>query len=303
MSHDWTKDQKSTVERFSELMERRDWSQPDAAKRLGVSPATLSQMLNHSYEGRVDAICDTMQRVMRHAELRAHAPSDPPYATTSVSEQVIEVLGLAHAERRLACILGPTGVGKTKAVERYRDHEPDTIYVVSGPSCSPYSLTRQLAADLNIDCANSTYDRRIAIAEALADSDRLLVIDEIDYPNEKTLQCLRLIYDQADVGMVLIGTASFLEKIRRRKSSTAQQFLGRVAYARRVHACSDDDLARIAEPYDLDDDALDALAAGACGQARRACNALIAAQRMADGDLSARAIRRAYETLMPVEVE
>ncbi len=303
MPHDWTADQKETVERFSALMEKRDWSQPDAAKRLGVSPATLSQMLNHSYEGRVGVICETMQRVMRHAELRSHAPDDPPYATTSVTQQVVEVLGLAHAERRLACILGPTGVGKTMAVQRYREHEPDTIYLVAGPSCKPFSITKQLAAELDIDCAASTYDRRMAVAEALQDSDTLVVVDEIDYPNEKTLQCLRLIYDQADVGMVLIGTASFLEKIRRRKSSTAQQFLGRVAYARRVHSCSDDDLARIAEPYDLDDDALDALTAGACGQARRACNALIAAQRMADGDLSAKAIRRAYETLMPVEVE
>jgi hypothetical protein len=259
-------------------------------------------MLSHAYEGRVDAICDTMRRVIRMAALRSQAPDDPPYATTSITQQVIEVLGLAHAEQRIACVLGPTGVGKTMAVERYRQAEPDTIYIVAGPSCSPYALTRQLAEELDIDSANSTYDRRHAIAEALAESDRLLVVDEVDYPGEKTLQCLRLIHDQAGIGMVLIGTLSFLERIRRRKSSTAKQFLGRVAYARRLTECGADDLARIAAPYDLDEEALDALTEGACGQARRACNALVAAQRMAGGDLSARSITRAYESLLPVEV-
>jgi DNA transposition AAA+ family ATPase len=297
----WTDAEKQAVREWAAWCERKELSRTQQAKLLRVSAATLSQMLSFTYAGRADRIVEQMKREVRRWRLEAVAPAPPPYATTSVTEEVVHACAVAHIEHVIVLILGGTGIGKTMGIRRYCEAEPDTILITAGVGCSPWSIEQLLAARLGIAWHGSVAHMRNQIAETLRGSGRLLIVDEIDYVNEPTLQCLRMIHDAAQVGLVLVGTGAYLRKLRARKSATIGQVLGRIRAAIQLDGCSADDLAAILKPFAFSDDALDAVVEGAGGQARRAVACAIAAKRLNGKEITAETVRQAYASLMPLE--
>jgi len=297
---EWTAEHKQTVRTFAAWLETQGMTKGDGARLIGVSSSTFSQMIGESYVGRVGRICGDMQRALRRARLRAQAPEALPYATTSITQRVIEILGAIHTEGRIGMILGPTGVGKSVGAKRYCQAEPDTVYLFAGPHCTPWALLRRLAGVLKLDWRGSTYDMRGLIAETLRGSGRLLIVDDVDYVQEPALQDLRILNDLGEIGVALIGTDGFWEQLDGRKSSTIRQVMGRVAFREILPKCSGDDLARIAAPLSLNEDALEALVGGSAGEARRAVAALARARTFSRNGVDVKSIRRAFECLIPV---
>ncbi|MFW6162224.1 MAG: AAA family ATPase [Planctomycetota bacterium] len=283
---------------------------PEARSITGVAHAihvhhsTLSRTLKRTYDGRVDRIAGKVERFLDHDRDRRRAPKRPDYVHTSITERVLEVLYETHLEGdMMGAIIGPTGVGKTMACRHYQEAEPETIYMVAGPACTKTALLRELCRQLEIEWPRGNYIARQALVEKLSGSQRLVIIDEIDYVREEMLQELRLVNDEAtQCGFAIVGTESFIQKLRERHSTTINQVLGRIGPTARLSQISEDDLAQIARCYEMEDGALDALCKGAHGQGRRAVTALVAASRMTGGDgpIAERHIRKAYQGLMPV---
>ncbi len=297
----WTDEMREIVREFAGWMEEQDISQRAAARRLGVSPSAISQMLQEDYDGDAPGIADKMDRLLERHRMRELVPDKPGFVRTSIADQVHEACTIAHVERVIALVLGPTGVGKTMALDAYCEEQPETIKVEAGPGCSRQAFSKLMARAVGIEWHGSAYETRLELTEELSGTDRLLIVDECDYLPVDTLQVIRMIADGAGIGCVLCGTYSYLSKLHQKRSSTIDQFLGRVHYVQKVHQINKADIQALAdEVADLDEDALDALDAGACGQARRAVAALVAARRHSRNGLNANAIRHAYETLMPV---
>ncbi|HUS79698.1 MAG TPA: AAA family ATPase [Vicinamibacterales bacterium] len=271
------------------------------ADAVGYSESTISRMLGRVYNGRVDRLAARIERFLAHERDRASAPQRPPYVRTAISDRVMRVLSLCHIEGGLGAVLGPTGIGKTMAARQYCETEPSTLYVYAGPCCRTYALLRELARLTEVHWSASGYDVLQQIIAKLSGGGRpLVVIDEADYLPEDTLHVLRQLSDGADVGVVLIGTDGFLQRLRARRTTTVNQVLGRIGHTELLDMSTEDDLHKIVEPFGLDGDAFGALVQDAHGQARRAVAALIAARRMGDGALDAKRIRKAYRKLMPV---
>lgn len=290
------------VDRFAAYMEREGLSQKRAGAMLGISSSTLSQVLNDSYTGRRDRVARRMAKALRREEARDNRPEAPEYCPTHISEQVLEALNDAHVERALVCVLGPTGIGKTISARQYCQEEPSTIYLVGGPSATPKAFMMDLVTAAGIELPNSNVPARgvrDAIIEGLRDADRLIVIDEVDYLEEATLQHLRIIQEEAEVGMGLLGTHGFLANLQRRRSATLSQFLGRVSHAVYLNKASRQDLEAITAHLDLSEEAMDVLVEGANGEVRRAVHALMQVQREGNG-YKPKTIRRAYRKQMPL---
>jgi len=299
----WTPAARSIAEEFGAWMRDEELSQMRIAPQLGCSTSVVSELIAGKYTGDVARFIAKMDRILERTRLRKFVPKPPEFVETTISERVREAVLVAHLERVITLVLGPTGIGKSMALREYRRLEPETVYVEAGPGCAPSALTRLLAGALNIEWRGSAYQMRLEITGVLAGTDRLLIVDEADYLPERTLHCLRIISGGAEIGLVLSGTYAYLEKLRRRRSSTIQQVLGRIAYVEHLSRCTAEDLGAIAGQVQLlSDDAQKALVAGARGEARRAVAALTAAKRMSQGGISASHIRDAYESLMPVEV-
>jgi len=302
MPHLWIDEERKTVREWSAFADLHGMSRSEQCRFLRVSGATLSQVYSETYAGRVARITDQMRRHLRRERLRSLAPQPPPYVKTSVVEEVVRALGIAQMERVIVLLLGPTGVGKSVGIRRYCEAEPDTLLLTAGVGATPWAVLRELAARLELSMHSDLFTLRKCVGHELLNHPRLLVVDEIDYVHEPLVQTLRLLHDDAGIGMAWAGTPAYLERLRARKSATIRQVLGRVKHAVRLPSCSDDDLAGILAPYSLSQAALEAIIDGAHGEARRAVNCIVAAQRMNGHEkISPATIRRAYDTLMPWE--
>jgi len=289
---------------FRKLMDKKGWSERRGARVLGCSVTVLNRLLRFDYPADPTDWIAKMQRQIRRESLRTHMPVQPDFVSTSVAERVEDVLRLAQVERAVALIMGGTGVGKTMAVQHYCDSEPDAVYVVAGPGASAAALLKVIAGRLAISISSSSIlALRQALVETLGGTDRLLIIDEADYMTESALQSLRIIRDEAGIGLVIVCTPAYLDKLRARRSSTINQFLGRVDYTETVPEAPSADLEMIASQFKLDDDALRVLIDGSCGSARRCRAALVAAQRTNGGEFSAHGIAEAFNQLMPTSLE
>lgn len=298
------------TERSCEVLERlADWieaeearTQTNVAAALGVHQSTLGRLISHTYDGRVGDLVDRIESWLDLQEARAAAPDPPAYVPTAIGDRVMRVLQLTHVEGGMGAVLGPTGVGKTMAARRFVEGTPGTVYLYAGPCASKAALVYELADLLGIATGRSVYAAVQAICDHLAERDRLIIVDEADYLGEDVLHTLRQISDVSHAGLVLIGTEGFLQRLRRRRSTTINQVLGRIRHVERLGQIGEDDLGRILAGYDLSDEAAHALIAGAHGQARRAVAALTAASRIGDGELTQKRIRQAYKSLMPVMI-
>ncbi|GEM_PF-3020472 len=297
------------VEQYLAVARVRGWTQAAAARKLGVSASTLSQVASGKYAGDVARIAERMQRALDQEERRKRVPQRPPFALTSVAEQALETLRNAHDEGVMAVIMGRPGAGKTMAVGCYCLAEPETVLITMRPAGrkglhgAGRPILRALADALNVELGPcvSQHEAIEAVGAALRDTGRLVIIDEIDYAAEDLLQVLRMIHDIARCGMVFVATPAFLVRLRARKSSTLEQFLSRITYCCVVNGITDEDAERIAAPFPMDRAALATLRDGAHGSARRLANALVGAQRIAAADggkMDAKCIARAYATLM-----
>jgi hypothetical protein len=301
----------STVSRFRAWSQVKGLSQSAAARLLGVSSSTLSQVFSGKYAGSVDRIAEKMVRALDRAERRARAPQRPEFVMTSVAEEVFATLQTAHDEGVMAVVMGPSGTGKTAACLKYAQAEPETILITMRPSGRRGSqgasrpLLARLAAALGVEITYNTScaDAIEATGAALKGTGRLVILDEIDYAAEDVLQAIRMVHDLAEVGFVLVATPAFLERLRSRNSSTLNQFLNRIAYCCQVEGLTDEDADRLLERYSLDRAALAAAREGARGVARRLAFGIVGAQRIAAAEnrkLDGRTIARAYAMLMEI---
>lgn len=301
----------AVIDRFAAWMKVQNLSQSAAAKLADCSAATLSQVLSGKYAGDTARMVDKMQRALDRSDRRAKAPKRPGLVMTSVCEEVLTTLRNAHDEGVMAVVMGPSGVGKTSAATLYAKSEPETIFITLRPAgrkgihgSGKAFLTRLGAAlDIEYGYSDSQMDVVDAIGEALKGSGRLLVIDEIDYAAEDTLQCIRMIHDISQTGIVMLATMAFLERLKCRKSATLAQFLNRVAYCCRVSGLTSEDADLILSHYQLDRAALATARQGAHGVARRLIHGITGAVRLAGqdgGKLDAKTIASAYAQLMEV---
>jgi len=294
-----TAGQQRVIEAYKVLIEQNGWTLREASRPLQIAASTLSQTLAGKYRGDVAAIVSRMSKALHRERRRKGAPKRPPFMVTSVADDVLKVCEEAHALRLPVLITGPSGIGRTVALKEYCRREPETIYVEAGPFARPKALLQQVAAQVRGEFTGGIHTMRVELGTALQDADQLLIVDEVDYVPEYSLQTLRMIADRANCGIVYCATRAFLEKLRRKRSKTIDQFLNRVAYVHDCEQLTDEDLERLLAFYGLSDRCRDLAKLMASGCARRLVNGVLLALRAAGKrTVSDEMIRRAFKRLL-----
>jgi len=283
----WTDRDRALVRNFSRFMQAEGWDLKAAAQRLRKSTSTISLMVHERYAGDVAGIARGMLRLMQRQRARKSAPPPPRFQRTYVAEQILGVLHLAHEDRDMHLVLGAPGVGKTRSAQEYCRAEEDVLCIVVRPRCSAGSILKKLGQLCGVPWAGSCHTTADALVAVLKDSDRLLVLDDVDWlaAHDDTLTYVRLICEEARIGCVLLGTPFFLESLNRRSSGPVAQFLDRLLVWSLGEAPASD-LREVARGcgIEVNEAAMTALLAGARGSVRRGIRALrAAARRSKDG--------------------
>jgi DNA transposition AAA+ family ATPase len=185
-------------------------SQNRAAVKIGISPATLSQMLN----GKWELITDEMWRQVS-AKCGYGLKGEWKVVETRGYRRMTTLLGDAQANSLVYAITGDAGCGKSEAIRQYAQSHRNVCVL----SCSEFWTRRyflqELMTALGID--DSSYaapDMMNEIVRALKRAENpLIVLDEADKLNDQTLYFFISIHNQLEdrCGIILCAT-DYLEK-------------------------------------------------------------------------------------------
>lgn len=238
--------------RLEALRDRDGWGNGRIAQELGVSKATVSQLISGKHTARsqgrhwerVEALLATVGEEAGRMPLSDHID-------TPTFLRIADALRWAQRQGDIALVYGLAGSGKTWAAKRHCDAHPGVTYVCATPACNTvYALLRLLGRALDVDVRGSAARVEAAVLDALSGATpRLLILDEAHHLPQAVIDEARCVYDAAcespaPFGLALIGN----DPLRSTLMSAARcaQIVSRIGRTVPLSALSGADIERFA---------------------------------------------------------
>lgn len=201
----------STRDRLAAYITRTGVTQVEMARRLGYSGATVSQYLGRIYSGNVAEVDARVEDLLKREEERSASSTPTPmlpqcWLETSAARRIMTLVRRTHLKRQLGLVTGDAGVGKTATLEHYARQHRSAIYVRAGMTADrPAYFLRAVGDSLGMKLPSDIYESTRRVVDTLRDSDRLLIVDEAQRLSARSLETVRDIWDQCQIGVVLSG--------------------------------------------------------------------------------------------------
>lgn len=230
--------------------------QSQIAREANLSSTVVSQWLKDEYSGNNSAVESKLTAWRDAREARANAPAldEVAWVDTPTSKRIIDVLSYAQQYRDFALIYGGAGLGKSVALRRYAAKAVNVWVVTVNPADATMAASLEaIAQALNLrDVSTRPSVLLREISARLMHTRGLLVIDEAQHLDVRSLECIRTLHDQTGVGLVLVGNETVYARISggSRRANFAQLF-SRIG--RRLHLVTptDADVNAIASAWKL----------------------------------------------------
>lgn len=214
MSNVVTLDQNSNtgsdvLARVKALLEQSTVTQAQIAKEIGVSGSTVNQLLNGNYKADPTAMVQKLANWLTARDQRADAPRDPGFVMTETAKQIMADMGYALTTQSIVIIHGISGVGKTTALREFQRNNNNVWVITTSPSRATMTeCLYELAMELGMDNAPRLRGPLArALRRRLRNTKGLIVVDEADHVDRPTLEELRILAEEVEVGLVLVGNS------------------------------------------------------------------------------------------------
>ena len=196
-----------------EYLPRAGGNMSRASRELGMSHKVLNALLAGNYSGDTDRQLAKLeeQRQRLSAQIRGAEGIDLEYVPTQLMGRVWSVCDAAKVAHLCNFIAGKSQIGKSTAVEAYRQRYPETTILMRMPTDPTiFSLLRELATAAGLPRPRSTADAMETLREHLSPR-HLIIADEVHLALSRrqgldALDVLRELYDRCRCGLVLIVT-------------------------------------------------------------------------------------------------
>ncbi len=207
-------------------------SERAVARAIGRSDAAVNLFKNDKYTGDNLAIAQEIERwIIRMEEKENIRELFPETINTFAVNKVNKACRIAHIESKIVVITGDAGVGKTVAVKKYVEENPDVIHI----EVIPYYTAKDVMSDIHRAVGYNGEGRLVDmfkhVCEKLKDTNRLLLVDEAELLPYRGLEMLRRLYDLTGIGLALVGMPKLIRNMKG-KGGEYKQLYSRVA----VHA-------------------------------------------------------------------
>lgn len=193
---EYTEQQQALLQKVTALQQEKQLSQNALGKLLGISGTALSQLRNGKYQADPQRMFDILESYFGVKEQTEQTYQEVPYADTSISEEIYDVISVCQIKGGLAVAAGDAGIGKTKAARHYVAlHPENSILMTMNPCLINIKAVLNLLADkLNLSPGRSKDALWYAIVQKLKDG-MVLIFDEAQHLNLKTIEVLRSFSD------------------------------------------------------------------------------------------------------------
>ena len=267
MSNVVTLDQNSNtgsdvIARVKALLEQSTVTQAQIAKEIGVSGSTVNQLLNGNYKADPTAMIQKLANWLTARDQRADAPRDPGFVMTETAKQIIADMTYAQMTQSIVINHGASGVGKTTALRYFQRNNNNVWMVTASPTRS--TLTEclyELAMELGMENApRQRGSLARALRRRLLSTKGLIVVDEADHLGRDVLGELRILVEEVEVGMVLVGNSRVYTQLTGgHRSEDFARLYSRVAKKRALTKAKKADVMAVADAWNVTGDAERAL--------------------------------------------
>lgn len=228
----------AVVARFRDLIVRLGKTDTWAARSIGMSATTLSQVLSGNYGADNEKHIRQIDKWTEQQILRETAPKPAGFVKTKVAGQIYGLAKWVQEINAIGCAHGPAGIGKTITVLAIKAETPGSIYIrVATAGQSKLSVLESLAAAARVTgvklTSNALY---LALVEALKGTNRLIIIDEVHKlegkRKDEALHCLRDLHDDTECPMLWVGMSNIADYIQmgKAKFEPLDQLFSRIKY-------------------------------------------------------------------------
>lgn len=269
-------------EQLARFMEQKGLTQTQVAKALGKSVAVINQYLKGTYKGVNKDIDEAVDRLIkRQNDKVVERHFNGEFVPTSVAESCLDIIASAHIEHKTGLLYGASGLGKTMAIKQYVSQNPEVLLIEVDPSYSPKVLLSVLCQKLGVNEVGLNHELFERVLSRLSE-DRLIIVDEAELLNTRSLEFLRRIKDKSGCGLVLVGMPRLLVNLKGKYGELAQLY-GRIGLAWNLgNALPEEDIALLAEKGLGTNEFNDLLFKESKGNARRLNNLMTGAIRIAE---------------------
>jgi DNA transposition AAA+ family ATPase len=163
--------------------------------------------------------------------------------------------GLAEANdsRRFVSVVGPSGMGKTLISKHFanRNTRGGMVIVEAYDGMTPRAFLAAICRSLGEVDTGSKDSLLFRAAGVLAEQPRLLAIDEANFLKPESLNHLVYIWNQAQIGIVILGTEELEQSMR---SARLQRIRTRLRVSINLGSLTDEEIRhRLEESFDSDE--------------------------------------------------
>jgi len=217
-------------QRLTELMEQKGFNQSYVCRSTGISDSKLSQWLKGNYKGDNQKINEAVESfINREISKNSIFKNTIPVKETSIYLTVTETTRNCHYKSELGVIFGDAGLGKTTAIEKYAEENPDVIFIKANPSYTKKYLMQEIHKKIGCEGFGAIYTMLNDIISKLKNSGRLIIVDQAEYLQQSSLELLRTIHDEAKIGLLLVGMPKLYYNLKGKKGDFRQLFT-RIGY-------------------------------------------------------------------------
>ncbi|HHE3594971.1 AAA family ATPase [Pasteurella multocida] len=255
------------IDKIKTYLSETGVSQRQLAKETGVNAGALSAYINGKYAGSNDELESKLVAFFERKEVQAREFVEAPsFIETATAKQIFKTLEFAQIANCLATVYGASGVGKTKAIQHFSNQRANCWLVTASPARSTLSeILYEIALATGIgDAPRRKGKLSRAILHKIKGTEGLLIVDEADHLPYEALEELRILQEEANIGLVLVGNDKVYTRMKGGISPSHEyaRLWSRVAKNTSIQKAKKADTLAVAKAWGLesDDEALNVMA-------------------------------------------
>ena len=192
---------KQLIENF---IDKKDISQNKVAELLGVSPATITNVIKENWERLNESMLFKIRSFFDTKEWTA--------ISTANFETIQNKCFEARSKKRMIAIVGFAGSGKTFALRSYYSNNSNTYLVTCSRSMRTKQFLGEILKSLGVSMLASDYEMKNRIVDELNKKNApLLIIDEASKLSASALMYMQDIWDGIeDTGGIILAGVDYL---------------------------------------------------------------------------------------------
>lgn len=218
---------KETLDTVRDLIEVEGLSQRTVAREAGISGTTLNQLLQGKYGADDTLVTEKLANWLSSRELARKLGKKTDglfkFVETPTAKKIRAVFEFVATLHDISVIYGGAGIGKTTALKKYAEKQPNCWVVTATPAtASVAAILEEIALALGLrDFPGRASRVQREIIRRLRDTKGVLIIDEAQHLSINSLEAIRCIHDATEIGLILCGNESVYSRLTAGGSRTA----------------------------------------------------------------------------------